>query len=470
MHATNAYNFLPVVLQNAGITLYGWWFRQKRYKKHYSQYFRKLLSSQWLKKNEFAQMQLQQLNELLLEVKNAVPYYQDKLAGIRLPLKSMDEIREIPFLTKKDIRQSGDLLHNKTRMTKGHFWGHTGGTTGTSLAYPYDWISMQENMAFRDRQYNWAGIRHLNKSVRFSGRALCGRGQKQPFWRFNYAERQMLASSYHMQENNLPYYVEAVKRFAPRYIDGFPSSIYVLARSVLSSKASRGLNLKAVITTSETVLPYQQDMIEKVFRCKVFNFYSSSEGAPFITECSHGSKHFNPESGLVEILRPDGSSCDCGELGEMVVTSFFQRAMPLIRYKIGDFAAFDDRICDCGRQMPVIMELAGRKEDFLYTKERGLVSGTVNADVFKYLGSSVVEAQIRQTDIDVFIVNYVPGELFSSNVFEDVENEMRLRLGHKITIKWKSVPEIQRTAGGKFRAIIGLSQDKLSELAGEIVA
>ncbi len=87
---------------------------------------------------------------------------------------------------------------------------------------------------------------------------------------------------------------------------------------------------------------------------KVYEEYSTVESALFASECEYGRLHVSPEVGIVEILRPDGTPCEPGEIGEVVATCLFRSYQPLIRFKLGDLTAWDPEPCPCGRQMPVI--------------------------------------------------------------------------------------------------------------------
>ena len=83
--------------------------------------------------------------------------------------------------------------------------------------------------------------------------------------------------------------------------------------------------------------------------------------------------HAHPLAGVTEILRPDGTPAPPGEMGEVVLTGLVNYAMPLIRYRVGDTARFATESCPCGRGMPVIEEIGGRLDDFVYTRERGFL-------------------------------------------------------------------------------------------------
>ena len=72
----------------------------------------------------------------------------------------------------------------------------------------------------------------------------------------------------------------------------------------------------------------------------------------------------------VEVLRPDGSPARAGEVGMVVVTDLVNRAMPIIRYQVGDTAALASGQCRCGRGLPLLDSIAGRVADYVVFRRR----------------------------------------------------------------------------------------------------
>ena len=176
----------------------------------------------------------------------------------------------------------------------------------------------------------------------------------------------------HLLPKNLPYYAAALEDFRPVYLCGYPSSMHVLAEYYRRA-GQRPAPLKAVLTSAETLLDTQRRTIEETFRTRVFDQYGQTEMQSFWYECPAGRMHAHPLAGITEILRPDGSPAAPGEMGEIVLTGLINYAMPLIRYRVGDTARASSEKCPCGRGMPVIQEIGGRLDDFVYTRERGFL-------------------------------------------------------------------------------------------------
>jgi phenylacetate-CoA ligase len=161
--------------------------------------------------------------------------------------------------------------------------------------------------------------------------------------------------------------------------------------------------------------------------------------------------HVSPDVGIVEILRPDGSPCDPGEVGEVVTTCLMRSYQIFIRYRLGDLAAWDPVPCPCGREMPVIKEVVGRLED--------VVVGPDGRQMVRFHGIfvnqlHVIEGQIIQEALDLIRVKVVPTEGFDQLDEIDIKKRIEQRLGESVKVIVETVSEIPRTKAGKFKAVI----------------
>ena len=131
----------------------------------------------------------------------------------------------------------------------------------------------------------------MDRSARFSGKTILGKHMGPPYYRFNAAENQWFFSTYHISDDTLPDYYDALVKLDVAFIDGYPSALYMLAKWINNNGLSRKWRPGMINTTAETLADFQRHEIQEAFGCKVYSHYSSSEGAPFITECSAGKKH-----------------------------------------------------------------------------------------------------------------------------------------------------------------------------------
>jgi phenylacetate-CoA ligase len=209
--------------------------------------------------------------------------------------------------------------------------------------------------------------------------------------------------------------------------------------------------LAAALTSAETLLHHQRRTIEETFATHVFDQYGQAEMQSFWYECEAGRMHAHPLAGITEILRTDGTAAAPGEMGEVVLTGLLNYAMPLISYRVGDTARFSAESCPCGRGMPVIEEIGGRLDDFVYTRERGAL-GRLDP-VLKGV-HNIVESQIEQESLDLLRIRFVPAPHFTSEDLQVLETNLRARVGRGIHLEFECTNRIPRSANGKFRFVI----------------
>lgn len=451
---TKIYDNSPVFVQNMMVSAYGAKLYYERYFRRDREYMEKLMVSQWFSRDRLISLQRDKLQVLLKYAGASVPYYRQLFADISLnadDVKGVEDLGKFPLLQKETVRTMASDLVSSTLPTSNLVPLNTSGTTGKSLKVYVDIPSRRACYCFTSRFHQWAGLPDSRHNVTFGGRAIVPRTQnKNIFWRYNAAMDNYLFSSYHISDESLPFILEKLRRIRPRFIEGYPSAAFLLARYILENKIEID-SPKAIITSGETLLENQREMIEKAFSCAVFDQYGCTEQALFVSQCERGSYHVHPEFGIVEILDENGRQQERGKVGRVVCTSFMNRAMPLIRYDLGDSAAWGKEKCDCGRSFPVIEKIYGRQEDFIKTP-RGDLVGRLDP-IFKGL-DSIKLAQIIQTKLHEITVKIVPGKNYSKADGVVVKQELQKRVGQEMEIELKIVDEIKITNNGKFKAVI----------------
>lgn len=450
------YSVSPRFLQNAYISLFGLRRQHLRYGGGFRNYLSAALETQWSEKEWFTIYQLKRLNILIKAAFNS-DYYRSVFKKIGLDkersLTSIEDIYRIPFLEKDVLRTNPASIlavdPDKERLAE----FHTSGSTGTPLTVKMCLDDFRERMAYLERQFLWAGVSRRMKILTFTGRKIVGSSSDKVFWRYNAFGRQLLFSVYHLKETHKQDYIKKIIEYNPEIIEGYPSALSVIASWILDSSTDVSLkSLKAVFATAETLTHEQRSIIENAFKCKVINYYASNEGAPFITQCEFGKLHINPETGIFEFLKPDGNRAGPGEIAEIVVTSFTTRAMPLIRYKIGDSAILSrTESCECGRNMPIVDEIVGRTDDIFETPYRGFV-GRLSTSL-KLLPSVAKEAQIQQHSPEHFVLLIATEVAITESELKVIRNDLTDKLG-PVKIEIRFVKEIPRGPNGKFRSQI----------------
>jgi phenylacetate-CoA ligase len=450
------YQASPVWLQHLEATGYGWLWKHHRYGGRFPEFVREYATRERYREDEWRAYQTATLRRLLDHAGRHVPFYRESFA--RAGVTSLDsrsigleDLGHLPMMTKQDLRQRPTDLLAETADRGSLFRVPTSGTTGTPVTVHLDRDAYRSwHAAHESRWRAWAGFDRRNRRAMIGGRRVVPNPEAgPPFWRYNWAERQIYLSAYHISPRNAPEYVRALNRFRPDYLVGYTSSLFLLARLIREAGLAV-FSPRAVLTTSETLRPEMRETIESVYQCPAFDAYGSVECCSLATECENHRLHVSPDVGILELLDETGRPVRAGEAGEIVATGLLNHAQPLIRYRTGDWAVRSDEACPCGRAMPVIREIVGRIEDLVIAPDgRELVRlhGALEAV------PSIREGQIIQEDYAVYRLKLVMDRAFRDEDRRVLQQRFEELVG-AVTLTFEIVDHIERTANGKFQVVI----------------
>jgi phenylacetate-CoA ligase len=434
------------------ISTYGVYWYWKRFGPGYHCYVEEYAERNDWTAGQWQAWQQEQLGRLLRASADAVPYYRHVWRKPERAAARSGRLDELPLLNKEAVREEPEAFVRRDLPAPPELVFPTSGSTGTPLRTRWTTEELRRSIAVREvRSAGWAGVSFGLPRATLSGRMVVPdpltRG---PFHRYNLVERQVYLSLYHIRADRARAYVRALERHGVRWLTGTPVAAYLLAQAILEQQLTVP-PLLALITISEKAAPEMRQVLEQAYGCPVFDEYSCVEHGVLATECEHHRLHVSPDVGVVEILRPDGSPCQSGEVGEVVTTSLLCTSQPLVRYRLGDLAAWDPRPCPCGRQLPVIKEIVGRVEDVVVGPDgRQMVR-------FHLVFSEqphVREGQVVQEQIDRIRLKVVPAPGFGPADRENLVQRVRRQLGPEVAVVVELVEAIPRTASGKFQAVV----------------
>ncbi|MCW5520392.1 phenylacetate--CoA ligase family protein [Aureitalea sp. L0-47] len=438
------YKILPVWAQDLVISTYGYLIYRQRYGTVYRKKLEYFLNKDYTSIETERELQIEALRDFLDYAVTHSPFFGELYKDVDLStINSISDLKKLPVIDKEMVRANLDKIY--TIKEKDAVVSFTGGTTGKSLKVLFTKEDMQTRMAYLDAFKFRLGVNPFkSRKATFSGRSLIHGKKSGRYWRNNYSYRQRLYSTFHISQDTIPAYIKNLNEYKPDVINGFVSAIYELAEYIIRTGSTINFTPKAIFTTSESLTQHHRDTIEKAFSSPVYDQYASAEGAPFITECINGSLHCNLDTGVIER----------NEKGEMVVTSFFTRGTPLIRYNIGDIITFDSGSCSCGNSHPLVARIDGRKVDFLYNDSGFKVSLSHLADVIKGNPNSVIKMQFIQHDLmHIEVLLEVDSAIYTAADEEKIIKELRYRFGSAMKIEIKKVDTIPRESSGKFSLI-----------------
>ena len=169
---------------------------------------------------------------------------------------------------------------------------------------------------------------------------------------------------------------------------------------------------RGIISSAQTLSQESREIIERAFHAKVFDKYGSCEFSGIAHECEvHAGYHVNAESYIVEIVR-DGKPVAPGEVGEVLITDLTNRSVPMIRYALGDLVTATDRLCPCGRGLPLIGAVQGRVQSIIIGTNGSFLPGAFFPHAQDY-GHILRQFQVVQERLGAIEFNIVEGPRFS---------------------------------------------------------
>lgn len=323
----------------------------------------------------------------------------------------------------------------------------TGGSTGEPVTVFKNSTGLAKERAATWRAYEWAGVTIGTKQARFWG-VPHSRKNKFKASLIDFVANRKRFSAFDLDTRSLEKITNEISQFKPDYLYGYVSAIKELADFTSSEKGmcGRAWPMKCVITTSEVLSQNDRLIIENAFNCKVFNEYGCGEVGSIAHECAFGSMHIMSENVYLEQT----------EDGELVVTDLHNTIMPLIRYKVGDFAQIGSADCRCGVGLPVLSSIGGRAYDIIKTPEGRRIHPESIIYIFEGLqreSSYFRHFQIIQTSKDDLVINLVPTGNWSDAGRFQLTQEIKNTISGSMNIKINIVESIPQEASGKMRVV-----------------
>jgi phenylacetate-CoA ligase len=414
-------------------------------------------NNQWLCREAILNLQKKKLSHLLCHAFENIPYYRRrfKAAGISLSdLQDPSVISCLPLLTKKEITENRSSMIAQNNPGGRLISNSTSGSTGEALYFYTDMRSWACKRAVVIRNHEWLGVHLGDREASLWGAPMDIQNaaklrNKIHHWFNNY----ILLSSYDLSSRTLQEYIDRLNRFKPILLTSYPGPLAELAQFMIE-KDLQVPSLRAIISSAETLYPWQRDISERAFACPVYNRYGCREFGDIAHECDRREGlHLNAEKVFLEILDENLEPCDKEKTGEIVITDLENYGMPLIRYRIGDRGSFSNKSCSCGRGLPLLESVEGRTLDVIRTPDGNALGGTFWTLLFRSR-PGIKSFQVVQNTIDGINVHYVRDLLAPDVPIEYFVNKIREKCGMDFYITFHEVDRVGKTTSGKTRFVI----------------
>jgi phenylacetate-CoA ligase len=387
------------------------------------------------------------LAAIVRHAKATVPYYREVFAAHADPAASF---QSLPLLERDTVRGRYADLMSGERNPAECFEAHTGGSTGAALTVLQDrahkdWVRATEEHYFRE----FLGVEPKETpTVVFWASASQIWGQKRGMRKRLglWLTRTDLLGSSRITPQEMREGIDAINRRRPLVVKAYASPLFQIAKHVRAHNL-RVHSPRLIVSLAETLQPHMRELVESVFGAAVFDFYGTREAGPIAGQCRRGAMHSFTFHAYPELVDANGDALAAGHEGRILVTTLHNRAMPLVRYLLGD-AVEAGHPCDCGSRLPVLGRVAGRLLDYFPTRDGTLVYGGYFVKLM-YENKWVDEFRIVQNTLDEVELWYVPfGDAPAADKLR-AEERVRMVMGADCKVVWREVDSIPPTRHGK---------------------
>ena len=324
-----------------------------------------------MSRDELSKVQLEGLQKTVKHVWANNEFYRKRLtdAGIEPgDIKSLDDLRKLPFLTKDDFRDQyplGMFCMPRNTIREMHM---SSGSTGTPVVMAYTEADLTQWAECMARCQIMAGLQPGDTLQVTPTFGLFNGG-----FGFYHGARRAGLFTVPASSGNTARQIKLMRDF---HVKGLGSVVSYLPRiiEVLEKEGQTLPDLKIGIFGAETFSDAMRQHLREVLDIDAFDIYGMTETGGVGTlgqDCpDHSGIHVWEDHYVVEILKPGSNEpCADGEQGEVVVTSLTREALPVIRFRTGDLSRVLSREkCACGRSHIRIAPITGRLDDMLIVK------------------------------------------------------------------------------------------------------
>ena len=397
--------------------------------------------------------QLDAVRAVVRHAWETVPFYRERWAAAGLhpdAVRSLDDLGQFPVLTKADLRSAGDALRSITYRRRPVTAKTTSGSTGVPLTVVVDAGAMAWKRACTLRSDQWSGWRLGQRVARLWGHGPAERGNWKARLRRSVVDRECFLNTLGIDRPRLKAFADHLRRRPPGLLFGHAHSLYLFAAFV-RGYCPGAIRPGGIVSAAMTLHAWQRCVIEEAFGTKVTNRYGCEETSLIACECSeHRGLHLNADGVYCEVVPDDRLNAGPGA-GRLLLTDLTNRAMPLIRYQVGDVVVPTDRRCACGRGLPLIDRVVGREADYVLTPGGMLISGISLTDHFATEIRGAAQVQIVQEKLTFLRLRMVPGDGFGPDSHRQIESLVRNTFGPQMGYEVELVDAIPQEASGKYR-------------------
>jgi phenylacetate-CoA ligase len=413
--------------------------------------------TQWLPWDELAQIRAGALGRLLQHSADNVPYWQRTFADLGLgpdDFHDINVLQRLPIMTKQAYRDLG-FEQVCAGNIAAHIANSTSGTSGTPFAFYMGKRLTSVKHANFYRAWGATGAGLGDRELKLWGPH---KDSAAKVWFERLALGRAFFSAFAI-DDQWAALEDLLTRFRPRHLEAYASAAYRLAQVARNQGLKH--HFETVTVSAEPIQPAQRETIAEVFGTQVFNRYGSREFGTLAFECDrHTGMHICGEHFFIEVVDDQGEPVPPGHEGRLLITAFYNYAMPFIRYEIGDRGVVLPDQCPCGRGLTLLGPLSGRTTDFLEFPNGRVVPYLYFNYFFEQYGDRLQGFQVTQLEPALLQVALLPLGTLAADDIAVITRRLRDYIGAAVEVRVTPTQQLELTPAGKLRHVRSLVKDR----------
>lgn len=345
-----------------------------------------------MKMNDLKNLQLRRLKKTVKYVYDRNRFYRERLKKARIgpnDIKTLEDIKKIPFLTKDDLRKYypfGLVCSPMNEIVEIHA---SSGTTGKPVVGPYTKKDLNIWSEVMARCLYANGLRKKDVMQNAYGYGLFTGAHG-----FEKGAQKIGALVLPTSSGNTKRQIQIMKDFGTTALACTPSYSLYVAEKVreMNLDPKKDFKLRLGLFGAEAWSDEMKKKIEETWNIKALEHYGLTEiiGPGVSLDCGvHSGLHVNADHFYMEIIDPKtGETLEPGEKGELVFTTLTKEAFPVLRFRTKDLASYTEEKCECGRTLPRHSRIMGRSDDMMKVKGVIVFPAQIEEAIMKVKGVS----------------------------------------------------------------------------------
>jgi phenylacetate-coenzyme A ligase PaaK-like adenylate-forming protein len=446
----HAYNLMPVPIQTALLNTYG--LHTRRVTARYEGLRDGLRASESWSVEQQRQYVAERLRVILGHAIRYVPRYKGLahlLPDLEAPnAHAISVLGQFPRITRAEVLEEPSSFLS-VAFNKRHLVSTvTSGTTGTPMKTFLEPSVLHFSDALWWRRTDWAGYDKNDWIARLVGDHVVPLSKTDPSqpYRVSHTDRRIYLSTFHLNVRTAGLMKQVLEERRPAFLQGYPSALAALS---IAGPCDREWQPKAVLYSSEPLYEHQRAAILEFVDAPIRGLYGCAERVVSAAECAPGSLHLSLLDGYVQ--GQFGEPC---EPGPTLITGLLNRAMPLIRFELGDSLQFrPSSVCPCGRTLPVLLPVVTKAEDNVVTGSGRVISPSALTWAFKDLPGLKKSQIVQHRDLSLE-VRVVAGAAEGSRIASLLERRLKEMTFGELPVKVVEMADLELTAAGKSRFVV----------------